>query len=132
MDKQQVSRVVPITGVTGWLDDAVVRTFAAQGARKGTAMRQATVQSIAALLDRVGNAHGTYEESQLAGVYDRNWPTWYATYLVEHGIGGALDRPITVEQLATQLKQYDEAYKREQPAEGWPTYYARQLLSAAH
>jgi hypothetical protein len=95
-------------------------------------MSQATVQSLAALLARAGNAHGAYEESQLAGVYDRNWPIWYATYLVEHGIGGALDMPVTVEQLAAQLKQYDEAYKREQPAEGWATYYARQLLSAAH
>jgi hypothetical protein len=33
---------------------------------------------------------------------------------------------------AAQLKQYDEAYKREQLAESWTTYYARQLLSAAH
>jgi NAD(P)-dependent dehydrogenase (short-subunit alcohol dehydrogenase family) len=126
-----VSRVALITSVTGGLGAAEVRAIVAEGARKGTTMSQATVQSIAALLDRAGNAHGAYEESQLAGVYDRNWPTWYATYLVEHGIEGALDMPVTVEQLAAQLKQYDDAYKREQPAEGWPMYYARQLLSPA-
>jgi hypothetical protein len=30
-----------------------------------------------------GAAHGVYEEGELNGVYDQNWPAWYAAYLVE-------------------------------------------------
>jgi hypothetical protein len=83
---------------------------------------------IANLLGKAGAAHGVYEERQLNGVYDQSWPTWYATYLVEHGIGDLLSKEVTTEQLARLLKQYDEDYRTQQRQEGWPDYYAAQLL----
>jgi hypothetical protein len=64
-----------------------------------------------------------------AGVYDQDWPAWYAEYLVAHRIGGLLGQAITTEQLARLLKQYDEDYRAQQRQEGWPDYYAAQLLA---
>ncbi|HEU5099761.1 MAG TPA: hypothetical protein VFU22_12110 [Roseiflexaceae bacterium] len=86
-------------------------------------------REIANLLDTTQAAHGAYEEHELNGVYDQAWPAWYAAYLVEHGIGDLLGQAITAEQLARLLKQYDEDYRAQQRQEGWPIYYAAQLLA---
>ena len=83
---------------------------------------------IANLLSEAGAAHGAYEEAELKGVYDENWPVWYATYLVEHGIGELLSEVTTTEQLARLLEQYAEDYRTQQRQESWPDYYAAQLL----
>jgi hypothetical protein len=50
-------------------------------------------------------------------------------YLVEHGIGDLLGQAITTEQLARLLKQYDEDYRAQPRQDGWPDYYAAQLLA---
>jgi len=84
--------------------------------------------AIAALLSQTSAEHGAYEERELGGAYDQNWPQWYATYLVEHGLGDLLNAMVTSERLSGLLRAYDEAYRREPPAEGWPDYYARRLV----
>lgn len=84
--------------------------------------------AIVNLLDKTLAAHSLHEERDLNGVYDQEWPTWYAAYLVEHGISDLLGQAITAEQLAQLLKQYDEEYRAQPRAEGWPDYYAAQLL----
>jgi hypothetical protein len=89
-------------------------------------------REIATLLDRAQVAHGAYEEGELNGVYDQDWPAWYAAYLVEQGIRGLLGQAITAEQLARLLKQYDEEYRAQQRQEGWPDYYAAQLFALAY
>jgi hypothetical protein len=86
-------------------------------------------QRIAALLSETGAAHGVYEERELNGVYDQNWPEWYAAYLIAHGLGDLVQAQVTADQLGQLLKQSDEAYKREQPSEGWPSYYARLIVA---
>ena len=91
-------------------------------------MPTATDKEIAALLSQTGAAHGEYEERVLGGKYDEDWPDWYAAYLLDHGlndlVGGSA---LTVEQLSRMLKQLDEDYRREKPADGWPVYYARRI-----
>jgi hypothetical protein len=84
---------------------------------------------LANLLDKTQAAHGAYEERELNGVYDQAWPAWYAAYLVEHGIADLLGQAITAAQLARLLKQYDEDYRAQQRQNGWPDYYATQLLA---
>jgi hypothetical protein len=86
-------------------------------------------RELANLLGQTGTAHGAYEERELNGVYDQEWPAWYATYLVEHRIGDLLGHAITTEQLARLLKQYDEEYRTQPRQNGWPDYYAAQLLA---
>jgi len=34
-----------------------------------------------AALTEAAKAHGIYEETELAGVYDENWPEWYARHM---------------------------------------------------
>ena len=91
-------------------------------------MPEITQHEIASLLDTTQAAHGAYEERELNGVYDQEWPAWYAAYLVEHGIGDLLGQAITAEQLAGLLKQYDATYRTQPRPDGWPDYYAAQLL----
>jgi hypothetical protein len=90
-----------------------------------------TQHAVAALLSQAGSTHGVYEENELNGVYDQNWPNWYAAYLVEHGLGELLGAPLTVERLSGLLKQYDQDYKRERPGMGWPQFYAERLIGQA-
>jgi hypothetical protein len=91
-------------------------------------MSEITQREIAALLDKTLAAHSVHEERELHGVYDQEWPAWYAAYLVEHGIGDLLGQAITPEQLAGLLKQYDVEYRTQPRTESWPEYYATQLL----
>ena len=88
-------------------------------------------EAIAALLEQAGTAHAVYEEGELGGVYDERWPEWYAAYLVEHGLGELLVRPISAGELSTLLAQCDAAYKQAQPDEKWPAFYARRLSAGS-
>jgi hypothetical protein len=91
-------------------------------------MHQDTQARIAALLRETGAAHGVYEERELNGVYDQNWPDWYAAYLIEHGLNELLNAAVTTEQLSQLLKQSDEDYQRERPNESWPDYYTQRII----
>jgi hypothetical protein len=92
-------------------------------------MTQDMIDALASLLSQAGAAHGVFEESELRGVYDQSWPDWYAGWLIEHGLGGHLPRPLDWAALALFLKGCDEAYKRERPSEAWPSFYARRFLA---
>ena len=92
-------------------------------------LRQDTQKAVAALLSQASAAHGVYEENELNGVYDQNWPDWYAAYLVQHGLSDLLGTSIPAEQLSRLLKQCDQDYKRERPGVGWPEFYAQRLVA---
>jgi hypothetical protein len=49
-----------------------------------------TENAVAALLREAEHAHGEYEVATLGGVRDEAWPVWYATYLLDHGLGDVL------------------------------------------
>jgi hypothetical protein len=86
---------------------------------------------VAELLAAAESAHGEYEARELQGVFDQRWAQWYADYLLHHGLGPALGTEVTLEQLARWLTESDAAYRREQPAEAWPAYYAQRLVNRA-
>jgi hypothetical protein len=90
---------------------------------------QTTEVTLATLLGEASSAHNAYETAELGGVYDQQWPAWYARYLVEHGIGTLLDRAVTIEEVAALLAECDAVYKRDNPTTRWPDFYARRLLS---
>jgi hypothetical protein len=81
-----------------------------------------TETSIARLLSETLEAHGAYETTALAGVYDEEWPGWYATYLLDHGLPDLVPQTgkLDAAQLAAILKQLDADYRREQPEGDWP------------
>ncbi len=85
--------------------------------------------AIARLLADTGAAHGDYETTALGGAYDEDWPGWYATYLLEHGLPDLLPRAadLGAARLGAILEHLDADYRREQPGGEWPTYYAERL-----
>lgn len=89
------------------------------------------IEAISALLTEAEAAHGVYEATVLGGVYDQEWPNWYATYAVEHGIGELLGGPITAERLGTLLAGSFEAFKAADPTPTapWATWTAGRIAA---
>jgi hypothetical protein len=89
------------------------------------------METIAALLAQAEGAHGGYERSELGGMYDEQWPRWYAQYAVEHGIGDLLGRPLTSDGLSAFLASSYAEFKdaRADPDEEWATYTARRIVA---
>ena len=87
------------------------------------------IQSLETLLGETEAAHGAYETTELNGVYDQDWPRWYATWAVDHGIGELLGRGITVDELATLLARGWDDMRQAGPdsAEPWAAAMARRL-----
>jgi hypothetical protein len=85
---------------------------------------------VSARLEDAGAAHAVYEESERGGVRDEEWPAWYAAYLMEHGLAELLPGVEDADTLAAMLTELDADYRREQPADGWPEYYAARLVGA--
>ena len=87
------------------------------------------IEAIEALLVQAEEAHGVYERTELNGVYDQEWPRWYAAFAVEHGIGALVGREVSADQLATFLADgYAEFQQMEpKPAEPWAAWAARRI-----
>ncbi len=88
------------------------------------------VENVAALLGDAENAHGVYERTELNGVYDEAWASWYATWLTGHGLGQLLGRPVDTDELARFLATTFGELKAAQPkpAESWATWTARRIV----
>jgi hypothetical protein len=89
------------------------------------------VSAIAALLDQAEAAHGVYERGELAGVYDEQWPAWYAGFVVEHGLGEVLGHPVTTEALTALLTRgWHELKSAEaKPRDSWATWTAARIAA---
>lgn len=89
------------------------------------------VKRLEALLAEAESAHGVYETTELNGVYDKDWPRWYAAYAVDHGIGAILGREVSADELARLLTtSWDELQQAEpRPTDPWTTSIARRLAA---
>lgn len=87
-------------------------------------------QAIEQLLDAAETAHGAYEATELEGVYDQDWPRWYAVYAVDHGIGSLVGRDVTADELTPYLvRAWDDLQALQpRPAERWAAWTARRLV----
>jgi hypothetical protein len=87
--------------------------------------------AIAAMLREAELAHAEHEAKDLGGVYDQDWPRWYATYAVEHGIAGILGRGVTVDELTTFLAEsYAEfASADPRPVDPWAESTAVRIVA---
>jgi len=88
-------------------------------------------EAIQALLSEAEEAHGAYEATELNGVYDEQWPHWYATYAIEHGIGQMVGRELSSAQLAQLLAVSYTEYQQQDPGPGesWGQYTAHRLAA---
>jgi hypothetical protein len=93
-------------------------------------MTTQSTDAVEQLLAATEAAHGVYETTQLGGVYDADWPGWYAAYAVEHGIGELIGRAVSVEELTGFLtRSWDELSSLDpRPSESWSTWTARRLV----
>jgi hypothetical protein len=89
------------------------------------------IDALRALLSEAEEAHGVYETTELNGVYDQNWPRWYAQWAVEHGISDLIGRPVSVEELARFLtSSWQEAQGADPPpTDPWPVATARRIAA---
>jgi hypothetical protein len=88
------------------------------------------ISALEALLSETETAHGAYEAADLGGVYDQDWPAWYAAYAVDHGIGAVLGRDVTANDLAATLAQaYAEFEQTDPKVEPWEAYVARRIAA---
>ena len=87
------------------------------------------VEALEALLVEAEAAHGAYEATELNGIYDEQWATWYAGYAIDHGIGAILGRPVTADELGRVLTaSWDDLQRADpKPTEPWSRTIARHL-----
>lgn len=71
----------------GWLMQEL--TTRLPGRIDSTATTFASVNDLASAMRRASVAHGKHEE-RTGGQRDKNWPDWYATYIVAEQAGGEL------------------------------------------
>jgi hypothetical protein len=83
-----------------------------------------------ALLTEAEAAHGEYETTELQGVYDQDWPRWYARYAVDHGIGDIVGHAVTADALATILARSWDEFQQTDRADPWASYTARRIAAA--
>lgn len=94
-------------------------------------MNQSLVSQVANLLKQAGSAHHTYEQTVLKGVYDQDWPVWYANYVIENGLSDLFARPFTVDGLAARLTAATDLHSDHEAKESWADFVATQLLIEA-
>ena len=89
------------------------------------------IEAVSALLVRTEQAHGAYETTELNGVYDQEWPRWYAAYAIEHGIGALVGHAVTTDQLSQFLANSFVEFNAAEPtpSEPWTTYTARRITA---
>jgi len=95
-------------------------------------VEEQAVQRVRALLAEAGDSHKDFEQNELMGVRDQDWPSWYARYLLAHGLNSLIGRAISEDELANLLQACDAAYRRDQSQEAWPDYYAQRIVEPTH
>ncbi len=92
-------------------------------------MASDSVGAVDALLVETTEAHGVFEATELNGVYDQDWPRWYATYAIDHGIGALIGQDVTIDRLAQFLASTNAEFEQAEPnaSESWAFYTARRI-----
>ncbi len=93
-------------------------------------------KAIATLLKQAMKAHGVYEKNELHGVYDEQWPDWYAGFVIEHGMNSLLAQPVTAADLGRFFDESNQRYKEEYGGRWrllrpkWQAYTAEDLVAS--
>ncbi len=89
------------------------------------------IEALNALLVETEEAHGAFESTELKGVYDQDWPSWYAAYAVKAGLGELVGHAVATDQVAAFLASTSGEFERiePKPSEPWATYAARRIAA---
>jgi hypothetical protein len=90
--------------------------------------------AVAAILRETEAAHGAYETHDLGGVFDEEWPAWYAAYLLDHGLGDHLPgaEGLDITTLTALLTRLAADYERAEQTSPWPDVYAQGIVTGFH
>jgi hypothetical protein len=86
-------------------------------------------EKLTALLEAAAHAHHEYEQAELEGVRDEQWPAWYANYLINNGLGALLGSQADLDEVAAALDQLTQQQKTEGNSQPWAAYAAAELLN---
>ena len=94
-------------------------------------MASEPIEEISALLGQAEEAHGAYERDELGGVYDEDWPRWYATYVVDNGISAMVGHEVSADELEYFLIRSNAEFQAtgSKPAEPWARYTAGRIAA---
>ena len=94
-------------------------------------METTAEKAVAALLRETQTVHGAYETNELGGEFDQQWPAWYATYLLDHGLRDLLPgaESLDVDSLTAMLARLAADYEQGEQTSPWPDVYARAILA---
>ncbi|MEM7128314.1 MAG: hypothetical protein AAF702_18425 [Chloroflexota bacterium] len=85
-------------------------------------------QKLTDLLTSAGSAHHTYEQTELRGVYDQEWASWYANHIIDHGLHDLVGQSIRTEELGPLMSQISELHQQSEQSEDWAEFTATKLL----
>lgn len=88
-----------------------------------------TVARLAGLLDQAAAAHHRYEREELNGVYDTDWPAWYAAWLLRGGLGPLLGREVPAGELAALLQRSTEERQEQGSPLTWSAFTAERIAA---
>lgn len=80
------------------------------------------------LLEKTAEAHHEYEESDLGGKKDENWPEWYAKYLMKNGLNDLFEEELTAPDIADTLLEAARKFENDPGDLSWGEVYTEFLL----
>jgi hypothetical protein len=88
------------------------------------------LEAVEGLLERAKEAHGEYERTELDGVYDEDWPRWYAHYVVDNGLSDMLGRSVAADEVAALFTKSWAEFSATvfEAEEAWTIYTARRMI----
>ncbi len=92
-----------------------------------------TTETVLDALKRAAAAHGIHEEQELGGVYDEEWPQWYAAHMTQTLAGAGHE--VAAEYLRAALVDAAAAHAAHEKEIGakdpeWPQWYAARMTPA--
>ncbi|WP_159537986.1 hypothetical protein [Aeromicrobium sp. 9AM] len=89
-----------------------------------------TEQVVLAALQQAAAAHGVHEAEELGGVYDQEWPRWYAAHMTETLAKAGHPADAMVLQAALESAAAAHAAHEKELGEkdpDWPEWYAAHM-----
>jgi hypothetical protein len=92
-----------------------------------------TTETVLDALERAATAHGVHEAEELGGVYDQEWPSWYAAHMARtlREAGSAIGADVlqaALEDAAAAHALHEKEIGAKDP--DWPRWYAAHMVPA--
>lgn len=84
-------------------------------------------------LEQAAAAHGVHEAEELGGVYDQEWPSWYAAHMARtlaeggHAVGADVLQAALEDAAAAHAEHEAEIGAKDAD---WPQWYAARMTPA--